>query len=123
MLQHLANSGVHLGADAQMARVMHHFDCAKIVVLDGVDIGLLKLNANVKPWELIQLQISPIHQGKGLGERMVGLVLRDARERGADVELSVLKANPARALYERLGFIMFSEDESSVFLKWTASTH
>lgn len=119
MSQHLTNSGMHLDADAQMARVMYRFDCAKIIVLNGIDVGLLKLNTNANPWELNQLQISPTHQGNGLGERIIRLVLREAKECDIDVELGVLKANPARSLYERLGFIMFSENESQYFLKWT----
>lgn len=117
MAQHLMNSGVNLDADAQMARVMYRFDCAKVVVLGGVDVGLLKVSRDVSPWELIQIQVSPTLQGRGLGGRLVQQIISDAQEDGADVELSVLKANPARALYERLGFRVFSENDSEYLLR------
>jgi len=117
MVQHLLNSGVLLNADAQMARVMYRFDCAKVVVLDGEDVGLLKVSRDVSSWELIQIQVSPALQGRGLGERLIRQIMREADENGADVELSVLKANPARVLYERLGFRMVSESDTEYILR------
>jgi ribosomal protein S18 acetylase RimI-like enzyme len=38
-------------------------------------------------------------------------LLADAARAQVAVELSVLKANPARLLYERLGFKLIGEDE------------
>jgi ribosomal protein S18 acetylase RimI-like enzyme len=46
------------------------------------------------------------HRGQGLGHRLLTLAIDRARERGLErIELSVLHDNdPARTLYERLGF-------------------
>lgn len=45
------------------------------------------------------------------------LVLREAGQAGVAVELSVLKVNPARRLYERLGFVQVSEGEHSYLMR------
>ena len=44
-------------------------------------------------------------------------VIADARKAGVDVVLSVLKANPARSLYERLGFLVEGEDSHEYFMR------
>jgi predicted N-acetyltransferase YhbS len=48
--------------------------------------------------------ILPEHQNRGLGSEVVRDVLRSAAERGVPVRLSVLKVNPVRKLYARMGF-------------------
>jgi N-acetylglutamate synthase-like GNAT family acetyltransferase len=111
MYTHLQNSGVELDSDAQLARVMYQFDCAQIILIDRRAVGLLKVNRNSNPWNLIQIQLSPMVQGQGLGESLVACVLEEARNAGVNVELSVLKANPAKRLYERLGFRVVDETE------------
>lgn len=60
-------------------------------------------------WELVQIQIAPAWQGAGIGSHLVRALLEQARQAGAVVRLSVLKANPARQLYERLGFAVVAE--------------
>jgi ribosomal-protein-alanine N-acetyltransferase len=50
--------------------------------------------------------VHPDHQGRGLGRRLMGYVLREGRRRGmASAMLEVRPSNTrARALYESLGF-------------------
>lgn len=43
---------------------------------------------------------------------MVGDLLAEAAAAAIPVELQVLKVNPARSLYERLGFAVFDETET-----------
>lgn len=117
MSAHLQNSGIEIALDEQKRRVLHRLDCAQIVNLDGVDCGLLKVSRDTEPWKLIQIQIAASAQGRGLGEKLIRQVLLDARQQGVAVELSVLKNNPARALYERLGFRLCGEDEFEYWLR------
>jgi ribosomal protein S18 acetylase RimI-like enzyme len=46
-------------------------------------------------------------------------VLDEARRSGKPVALQVLKVNPARRLYERLGFSVTGENETLYFMKAT----
>lgn len=55
--------------------------------------------------ELLLIATMPELRGKGLGSRMIELLVRDARHRGADrLFLEMRENNPAVSLYERQGF-------------------
>lgn len=104
MIEHLARAGEQLDDHRHRERVMAHFDSAHVVCLDGTPAGLFKHYRTQEEWVLVQIQLLPEHQGQGLGERLVRGLLDDARQAGLPVVLSVLRGNPARRLYERLGF-------------------
>lgn len=55
------------------------------------------------------MAIDPTRQGRGLGTEIVRNLLAEAAAARVPVELQVLKVNPARRLYERLGFTVFAE--------------
>ncbi len=86
-----------------------HPDTMRIVLVDGQDAGLLDVIPIETSINLEAVWIAPEHQGKGIGTRLISGVLRDAQTRGLPVTLRVLKVNPARRLYERLGFVVVSE--------------
>ena len=108
---HLSAAGIDRSDDAQLARVLHCFDCAQIVLGDGKPVGLLKLQRDPGEWRVLQVQLAETVRGQGLGRRLLEEVLSDAKQAGAKVTLTVLKANPAKGLYERLGFSVVGEDE------------
>jgi ribosomal protein S18 acetylase RimI-like enzyme len=93
----------------QRARFDAAFDPAalRIVELDGVTAGALKVDMNGVPVRLLSIAIAPSQQRRGLGAALIGHVIREAD--GAPVWLQVLKVNPARSLYERLGFVVSGE--------------
>jgi ribosomal protein S18 acetylase RimI-like enzyme len=96
---------------------MHAFDCAQVLLRDGEPVGLIKLQRIPGEWQLVQLQLVAGVQGQGLGRDVLEEVLADAAAAGADVCLDVLKTNPARHLYERLGFLVVGEDEHEYLMK------
>jgi len=109
MTAHQIASGVLPSKEERLRRVRVRFECADIVNLDGRAIGLLKVARDGSDWELIQVQVHPDYQGQGIGRSLVESVISQARAAGAALQLSVLRANPARGLYERLGFVVVSE--------------
>jgi RimJ/RimL family protein N-acetyltransferase len=58
-------------------------------------------------------------QRQGIGTSVIQQVLDEARRSGKPVALQVLKVNPARRLYERLGFSVTGENETLYFMKAT----
>ena len=121
MREHLENSGLAYDEAAQEARILDRFNCARIVVCDGADVGLFKVCREGSAWELIQIQLLPAAQGRGLGTALIRDLLADAAAAaaGVAVELSVLKANPAQRLYARLGFRPVGEAARAYTLRWT----
>jgi ribosomal protein S18 acetylase RimI-like enzyme len=108
---HLSASGTTTSHDDHLARLMYRFDCAEVLLHDGVPVGVLKVARDQMPWKLIQIQLVPELQGHGLGAELLAQVIAEADNANVAVALSVLKANPARFLYERLGFTVTGESE------------
>lgn len=111
MTEHLERAGAPLDDEHHLARVRHRFDDAQIVWLDGRPAGLFKHYRDAAGWRIVQIQIDPAFQGRGLGRRLLAGVLEQADAEGAPVTLSVLKGSPARRLYEALGFTTTEETD------------
>jgi len=111
MQEHLQRAGAPLDDDYHLARIRYRFEDARIVWLDGRPAGLLKHGRDPAGWRIVQIQIDPAFQGRGLGRRLLEGVLDEADAEGVPVTLSVLKGNPARRLYEALGFIPVEETD------------
>ena len=97
------------GWDEGLQRRLHikDFDPSKIriVHVEGQAIGLLSIREEGNSLWIGQIYILPIHQNRGYGTRLIQNVITTADQGGKTVKLQVLKINPARKLYERLGFI------------------
>jgi ribosomal protein S18 acetylase RimI-like enzyme len=117
MTAHQLASGVVPSEEERLRRVLVRFECAKVVFLDNHAVGLLKVARDGHDWELIQIQLAPTCQRKGIGERLILSVIADAKAASAALRLSVLRDNPARRLYERLGFVVDSEDPHSFTMR------
>ncbi len=96
-----------------------HFDPshARIVVVDGVDIGVVAVEWREDAAFLAGIEILPEYQGRGLGAAVIRDVIADAAARGLPVTLRVLKVNPARRLYERLGFTVTGETDTHYLMR------
>lgn len=63
----------------------------------------------------LSIALVPNYRGKGVGTALILKVLGEAQAHYPGVSLSVSQGNPAARLYQRLGFVIVSEDASS----WT----
>ncbi|MEX0429226.1 GNAT family N-acetyltransferase [Nocardioides sp. DS6] len=89
-------------------------------VLDeqGERVGLLEVTEDGDELTIRHLELLPSVQGKGLGTQVIRTVIDRAASEGRSVVLRVLRTNPrARALYERLGFVVEQERERSTQLR------
>ena len=98
----------------QARRFRERFDPAnsQIIVVDGQDVGVLAVGSGAGEVLLGNIRIAPDWQRRGLGTAVIQDVLSKAREDGLTVVLQVLKVNPARSLYERLGFVVVGETDT-----------
>jgi len=109
MSEYLETSGENLTEADQRTRVIYQFGNIDILTLDDAPVGMCKIIRGSSPWKLVQIQCLPSHQRLGIGSCVIRKLLAEATGAGCSVELSVLKVNPARALYERLGFRIVEE--------------
>lgn len=84
-------------------------DSSRIVVVDGRGVGVLAVERRATDRFFANLAIAPTIQGRGLGAAILRGVLADAARDAAPTRLHVLHVNPARRLYERLGFVVEGE--------------
>ncbi|WP_344231326.1 GNAT family N-acetyltransferase [Kribbella hippodromi] len=88
----------------------------RIIELNGELAGSITLRpAGPRHW-LEHFYLAPHHQGRGLGSAVLRTVLNQSDTTHTTVALNVLQGSPARALYERHGFVLESEDPVDVFL-------
>jgi ribosomal protein S18 acetylase RimI-like enzyme len=98
----------------QQAYFKEHFNPARsqIIVSDGRDVGELALEEKENHLFLAGIYILPAFQRSGMGTEILQNVINGSHKRGRTVRLRVLKVNPARRLYERLGFHIVEEDDN-----------
>jgi ribosomal protein S18 acetylase RimI-like enzyme len=88
-----------------------HFDRAacQIIVLHGQDIGVISVVRQVTDIFLSNIELLPTYQGQGIGTQLIKALVDEAHRKRVPMTLQVLKVNPARRLYERLGFSISGE--------------
>ena len=84
---------------------------------DGVPVGAAIVNRDVE-MRLIDITVAAAWRGHGLGTEFMTGLLQEAHQAGRSVTLYVEPYNPAKRLYERLGFKVVSEDAANCFMKW-----
>ncbi|WP_114820391.1 GNAT family N-acetyltransferase [Chryseobacterium sp. KLBC 52] len=117
MNPHYESSGLSTDRETTLQRVLYQFEKANIIFLNDQPIGLLKVDRTFTNIEVLQLQIDPSQQGKGLGKRILSDILEEASLAGKTLSLSVLKTNKAQHLYQSLGFRIVDEDQYSYFME------
>ncbi len=91
----------------------------QVIRVEGRDAGALHVEVRDDEVFLANIGLLPEYQSRGIGSRVIQSVLDDARARGLPVSLSVLRPNPARRLYERLGFAVVEESPERFTLRWS----
>ncbi len=113
MGQYLKNCGMPITKDAYLSRILYEFKHAKIIEVDGSSAGLFKakFNEESNEWYLVQIQIHPNYQNQKIASSLSSMLIGKANVTNSAVGLSVVKTNPAKHLYSRLGFETVSENE------------
>lgn len=81
-----------------------------IIVWNDAPIGRLVVDKGEREFTLVDIALLPAHRGAGMGTHLIGDLLREAAAAGKPVKLNVWHSNPAKGLYQRLGFSAASDD-------------
>lgn len=117
MEPHLIADAIAFDDAAHMTRIRYHWEDANIVLVDGEPLGLFKVHRDEEGLYLIQIQVDPSLQGKGVGQRLLKMLLEEADADQKEVRLYVLKGNPAKQLYERVGFVATLETDIEFLMR------
>lgn len=110
---------------AQQFRAQHNYYLEQfseaafdLILLNGKPIGRLYLDRRAGEIRILDLAILPAFRNQGIG----ALVLKEILDEGAQTKLAVttylLHNDPARRLYERLGFVKTEEKGFHHLLEW-----
>jgi RimJ/RimL family protein N-acetyltransferase len=80
-----------------------------LVLADGVPAGRLYVARWKDDIRIVDIALMPAHRGAGLGTRMIRDIFAEGDASGRKVSIHVEVFNPARRLYERLGFAQAGE--------------
>jgi ribosomal protein S18 acetylase RimI-like enzyme len=82
-----------------------------IIEYDGRNIGRLIVDRRPDQHYLVDILIAREYRKKGIGTWLMRALCTEAEMMQKPLRLSVLTNNPAKALYERLGFRMIEDRE------------
>ena len=103
---------LRMQANAQDVDYRRRYPAAAFLVVerDGDPIGRLYRHEEDGVLYVVDIALLPAWRGQGIGTALLRDVLAEADRRGVVVELHVEHWNPARRLYERLGFTQVAAD-------------
>jgi ribosomal protein S18 acetylase RimI-like enzyme len=90
----------------------------RIIRSNDRDIGWLQISESATEITLNQIHIVAEFRSRGIGTRIIRDLLAHAQDKGLPVVLSVVRNNPALALYQRLGFRIIGEDVEKLHMRW-----
>ena len=90
-----------------------------VIELDGERAGRLYVYRGEEDIRIMDIAVAPGFRGRGIGTALIEELIAEAGSTGRSVSIHVEMQNPARALYERLGFIPVGEHGVYVLMKWT----
>lgn len=103
----------------QLNHFQERFDpgARQIILFEGLDAGALGVEWQKDALYIAYIAVKGEFQGRGIGTAVIRDLLRQAHEQTVPLALSVLKGNPARGLYERLGFRVTREEETRYWME------
>jgi len=94
----------------------------KILLCEGVPCGYVSVEKLPDYTHVRELVVHSDHQRRGIGTTFLRQVIKEARSRGVSVKLGVLRKNPARYFYRKLGFKEFDWTDTHFMMERSADT-
>ena len=85
-----------------------------LIVSGDEVLGRLYVHRGESAWLVLDIALLPRYRGNGIGARLLGDVLAEATAAGKPVQIHVERFNPAKHLYDRLGFRQI--DDQGIYL-------
>jgi ribosomal protein S18 acetylase RimI-like enzyme len=89
-----------------------------MVIIAGKRAGFLSVAKEPAALYIDNIQLSPAWQGRGIGTALLKRLL--AEHSGVSIRLTTFEDNPAKRLYERLGFVVLESKGMTVKMEKTA---
>ena len=102
-------------------------DEVRVITADGQDVGWIQEQVSDGSINLGSFYVAPTMQCRGIGTRVLQMLMERAAKESKVMTLAVVKINPARQFYEKRGFRTTHEDEFKFYMtagpKWSPMFH
>jgi ribosomal protein S18 acetylase RimI-like enzyme len=75
-----------------------------VIEVDGAPAGRLYVHRGPGDIRIMDIALAPEFRGRGIGSELLGSLIDEAEASGRKLSIHVERNNPARSLYDRLGF-------------------
>ncbi len=98
----------------------HYADAAfDVIEVAGAPAGRLYLLRSAGDYRVVDISLLPEFRNRGIGAALLRAVGAEARAVGARVSVHVEVVNPARRLYDRIGFVQAADKGPYLLMEWT----
>ena len=96
---------------AQDTHYREHYPGATLDVIevDGEPAGRLYVHRGASDIRIMDIALAPEYRGRGIGSGLLRALIAEAQANARTLSIHVETNNPARRLYERLGFVQAGE--------------
>lgn len=94
-------------------------NATEVLLADKAPCGYLVVEERPADVHVREIVVHPDWQGQGVGTTILRAIQARAAQRKTPVVLGTFHVNPARRLYERLGFVQVGATETSVLMRWS----
>lgn len=91
-------------AQQEQHYALHYPHAERLVIEQGGPIGRLYVDTTRAEVRLMEVTLLPPYRNRGIGTRLMDELLRYADSLGREASLHVEPFNPAKRMYERMGF-------------------
>ncbi len=77
---------------------------AQIIEIGGIAVGVWVVDRSPDRIHLEQIYLLPAYQRRGIGTKLLNMLIREANQADCPLTLQVIAINPAKQFYDRLGF-------------------
>ena len=107
--------------DIQREKTKHelekHKDDMRIIMINNKNVGVTTFYEEDGEYVVGLIMVHPDCQGLGIGTKIINEYISIAKKTKKIINIKTYKLNPAKKLYERLGFKIYKEDDTHVYLK------
>jgi ribosomal protein S18 acetylase RimI-like enzyme len=106
--------------NAQTADYQRKYPYASFQIIErnGVAAGRLLVLREDEKIHVIDIALMPEHRGAGIGTKFLKELQKEAKAAGKPLSIHVERFNPARRLYDRLGFHQVEEKGVYFLMQW-----
>ena len=95
---------------------------SRLISADNILVGFVMMPIKDGVFWIHTICILPEHQRKGLGTAVIRSLVKQAQQERMPVCLNVPRVNPARKLYERMGFRVIEENPFHFKMRYEFAT-